>query len=216
MDGSPGLATNSRRLGSPCGHVVANRIFLLGQLGKYLPGSVWTVLAQAELAGTEGVPRTRAGAASLIGIFIQVLSAALLGSACMVVAGRDILGGYVWAVAVVLGVGVLLHPRLLHAILQRLARLTHRPIADTLLSFADVGVAMNYGFAGQVANGVQLWLLAGGVSGRYPPLLLAIGLFSLAAAVGVVVIIAPAGVGVREVILIAGLTQLMSPAWLCW
>jgi hypothetical protein len=35
------------------------RILFLGQLGKYLPGSVWPVLAQMELGKTYRVPRHR-------------------------------------------------------------------------------------------------------------------------------------------------------------
>ena len=35
----------------------ASSVFLVGQLGKYLPGSVWTVVAQAEMGAQLAVPR---------------------------------------------------------------------------------------------------------------------------------------------------------------
>ncbi len=44
---------------------VAMRIFFLGQLGKYLPGSVWTVVAQADLGRDHSIPPRRTVAASV-------------------------------------------------------------------------------------------------------------------------------------------------------
>ena len=45
---APTIATCASS-GSPLPLAVARRVFLLAQLGKYLPGSVWPVLAQTEL-----------------------------------------------------------------------------------------------------------------------------------------------------------------------
>jgi hypothetical protein len=49
-------------LGSPLSVGVASRVVFVGQLGKYLPGSVWPVLAQIELASEHKVPRARRAA----------------------------------------------------------------------------------------------------------------------------------------------------------
>src|ERR1700722_7150536 len=46
-------------LGSPLPFGVAARIVFIGQLGKYLPGAVWPILAQMELATEHNVPRLR-------------------------------------------------------------------------------------------------------------------------------------------------------------
>ena len=43
----------------------ALRVFLLSQVGKYVPGSVWPVLAQAEFARDHGVTRARAMTGSI-------------------------------------------------------------------------------------------------------------------------------------------------------
>src|SRR5947207_12155933 len=42
-------------LGSPLPLAAAGRIFFIGQLGKYIPGSVWPVVMQTELAKAERV-----------------------------------------------------------------------------------------------------------------------------------------------------------------
>ena len=49
-------AVGSARSDPPSEFPTASRIYLLGQLGKYLPGSVWALLAQAELGRAVGVP----------------------------------------------------------------------------------------------------------------------------------------------------------------
>ena len=51
----------------------------MGQLGKYLPGSVWTVLVQADMASHLHVPRRRTGVASLVTIGLSVLTGLLVG-----------------------------------------------------------------------------------------------------------------------------------------
>ena len=56
-------------LGSPLHVAPASGVFLVGQLGKYLPGSVWSVLAQAEIAGQQRVdnkPRNHRWCASRV------------------------------------------------------------------------------------------------------------------------------------------------------
>src|SRR4051794_39686493 len=46
-------------LGSPLPLGPASGVLFIGQLGKYLPGSVWTVVVQAEVTSSLGVPRQR-------------------------------------------------------------------------------------------------------------------------------------------------------------
>lgn len=50
-------------LGSPLAFTDASKIFFVGQLGKYIPGSVWPMLAQMEMGRDHGIPRPRSAAA---------------------------------------------------------------------------------------------------------------------------------------------------------
>jgi len=43
---------------------LGSRIFFVGQLGKYLPGSLWALLVQMELSRKAGIPRSRGLAGS--------------------------------------------------------------------------------------------------------------------------------------------------------
>src|SRR5215211_2415955 len=47
------------------------RVFFLGQLGKYLPGSLWPIMAQMELGRDHQVPERASGAAA--GVFLLVV-----------------------------------------------------------------------------------------------------------------------------------------------
>ena len=51
-------------LGSPLKFSAAARVMFVGQLGKYLPGSVWPVLVQMEMGTAYQVPRARAAMSS--------------------------------------------------------------------------------------------------------------------------------------------------------
>ena len=44
-------------LGSPLHLAPAGGIFFVGQLGKYVPGSVWSIVAQAEMGTRLDIPR---------------------------------------------------------------------------------------------------------------------------------------------------------------
>src|SRR5437870_19557 len=67
-------------LGSRVGVREASKIYLIGQLGKYLPGSVWAFFAQMELARKAGVPRSRSFAASVVAVCINLVTGLAVGT----------------------------------------------------------------------------------------------------------------------------------------
>jgi hypothetical protein len=189
-------------LGSPLPVRVAARIMFVGQLGKYLPGSVWPVLAQMELGTAHQVPRPRSASASVLAMLLSLLSGLLTALIALPFAGGST--PYLWALlaAPVLLVG--LHPKVLNAVLARLLRLARRPPLERPLTGRAIAGALAWAFASWFLFGVQIWLLAirlGAPDGKAA--LLAIGGFAFAWSVGFLVVIAPAGAGVRELLLIA-------------
>ena len=124
----------------------ASSVFLVGQLGKYLPGSVWTVVAQAEMGAKLAVPRRRMAVVGILSIGLAVLTGCLLGIPAVqpLVASRGDAFSWWWVVlAVALGC-VLLWPRLLNAIIARGLQLLRREPLEHDLSGqgrrADLGV----------------------------------------------------------------------------
>ena len=64
-------------LGSPLPARPAARIMFIGQLGKYLPGSIWPVVAQMELGTAHRVPRHRSASASVLTMLFCLLAGLL-------------------------------------------------------------------------------------------------------------------------------------------
>lgn len=195
-------------LGSPLPARAASRIMFIGQLGKYLPGSVWPVLAQMELANAYRVPRHRSATAAVLVMVVSLLTGLLTALATLpFVAGGT---AYRWAFAVVPVLLACLHPRVLNALVGRLLRLARRPPLDQPLTGRAMAAALAWSWSSWVLYGLQIWLLAtrlGAPPGR--TVLLALGGFAFAWSVGFLVVLAPAGAGVRDVLLIATLSPVL-------
>jgi len=89
------------------------RIVLIGQLGKYLPGGVWSVIAQARMAREEGVSLMRSGSASLLSLLIAIVSAISLGVVALALGGAPGVESWWWVSLFVIPLLMALHPRAL-------------------------------------------------------------------------------------------------------
>ena len=207
--GAPAWRTVLAGVGNRLRWSDAQRVYFLGQLGKYIPGGVWSVLAQATMAKDLHVPRTRSAAASLVAVILSVVTAAVGGALLLLVAGRDVLGEYGWMLLLVLPLLVLLHPAVLAWALGLVARITRRQISVGRIHERYLAGAAGWFLFGQLVAGLQIYWLAGMIGGTYPDPLRAIGLFMLAGALGILVVIAPAGAGVRELVIVFGLSPVM-------
>src|SRR5262245_32509210 len=61
----------------------ALRIFGVGQVGKYVPGAVWTVVTQARLAARHGAAGMRVASGSLVALAVSVCVGLALGGALL-------------------------------------------------------------------------------------------------------------------------------------
>jgi glycosyltransferase 2 family protein len=189
-------------LGSPLPLRAAARVVFVGQLGKYLPGSVWPVLAQMELGTAHRVPRTRSATASVLTMLVSLLGGLLTALVTLpFVAGAT---PYRWAFLAAPVLLAALHPKVLNPILNKLLALAKRPPLERPLTGRAITLALGWSLASWVLYGLQIWLLAarlGATDGTV--VLLAAGGFAFAWSVGFLVVFAPAGAGVREVLLVA-------------
>jgi glycosyltransferase 2 family protein len=191
-------------LGSPLPTRIAARIMFVGQLGKYLPGSIWPVLAQMEMGNAHQVPRPRSASASVLTMMLSLLTGLLTALVALpFVAGST---PYLWAFLAAPVLLVFLHPAVLNSALNRVLRLARRPALEVPLTGRAIAGASAWAFASWVCYGLQIWLLAtrlGAPAGKTA--LLAVGGFAFAWSVGFLVVFAPAGAGVRDVLLVATL-----------
>jgi uncharacterized membrane protein YbhN (UPF0104 family) len=192
-------------LGSPLPAPVAARILFLGQLGKYLPGSVWPILAQMELGSAYRVPRHRSASASVLTMLLSLLTGLLTALVTLPFAAGST--PYLWAFLAAPVLAACLHPRVLNPLMGRLLRLAGRPALEQRLTGRVLASALAWSLAAWLCNGLQIWLLAARLGA---PLgtgaVLSVGGYAFAWSVGFLVIFAPAGVGVREVLLVTALS----------
>jgi len=193
-------------LGSPLPMRLAAQILFIGQLGKYLPGSVWPVMAQMELGAAHRVPRARSASASVLAMLLSLVTGILVGLVMLPFGGRA--SSYWWVFLFAPVILACLHPKVQKRLLDRLLRLAKRPPLERPLTGRAIAVAAAWCLVAWVCFGLQIWVLARwlGLTGA-SGVLLAIGGFAFAWSAGFLVVFAPAGAGVRELVLVA----LLSP-----
>jgi glycosyltransferase 2 family protein len=192
-------------LGSPLSFGAASRVLFVGQLGKYLPGSVWPVLAQMEMGTSYKVPRARSAAAGVVNMGVSVLGAFLVGAVFLPLSGGS--SGYLWFATAIPVFLVCLHPKVLNYLLDRAFRLARRPPLEQPLTGRVIAVSVAWSVVSWLLYGLAVWLLAtrvGFPTTGYP---LAVGAYALGWALGFLFIPAPAGGGIREVVLTALLSR---------
>ena len=200
-------------LGSPLHLAPAGGIFYVGQLGKYLPGSVWSVLAQAEMGARLGIPRRRAAVTGVVVLGMSLLTGGFVGLAALpALLGHG--GDYPWwLIVVVLVLGaVVVAPPVLNRIVALGLRLLRRPPLEHALSTRAVLVAVSWFVGAWLVMGLAVWVVARSLapagSDGARLLLVSVCGFSLAGVLGMVSFLVPAGVGVRDgvlLLLLAGL-----------
>jgi uncharacterized membrane protein YbhN (UPF0104 family) len=188
----------------------AARIFFVGQLGKYLPGSVWPVLAQMELGASYGLSRRQVGTASLLAVGIGVPGALLIGALALPALFSGGAAAFALVFLALPVTGALLHPRVLNPLLDRGFRLLRRPPLPRRLSAAAIARVALLSAAAQLLLGLQAYLLAvdlGAHGARVLPIV--VGAFTLATVAGLLALPVPAGAGVREAVLVAALSPVL-------
>jgi uncharacterized membrane protein YbhN (UPF0104 family) len=199
--------------GSPLRPRAASRVYFIGQLGKYVPGSVWPVLAQMELGRAYKVPRERSATSAMIAMTIGLASgllATLIGLPFMEGEEGGATGTYWWAFLFIPVLLVCLHPRILNPVLCRGLRMIGRPAPERPLTLRTVLIAIGVNMLAWFANGLQIWVMAVrlGAHGGHV-VLVSVAAYAFAWCVGFLIVLAPAGAGVREVILVATLTPVV-------
>jgi uncharacterized membrane protein YbhN (UPF0104 family) len=184
------------------------RVFFIGQAGKYVPGKVWPILAQVKLGRDYQVPG-RASAAA-VGIFmVIVLGSGLLVAVCLlpVVLGTGAFGSYWWALLALPAAAIVLWPPVLNRGLAWAMRLARREPMPRPLSAAGIARAVGWSLLMWLCYGVHFWVLLAALDAPDSNLLLATGGFAAAWCIGFMLLIAPAGLGPRELALVVLLSS---------
>ncbi|MFG6197232.1 YbhN family protein [Nonomuraea sp. JJY05] len=171
---------------------VAGRIMFVGQLGKYIPGAVWAYAAMMDLGRDHGSPPRRTFATISLSLVINLgvavsIAAATLGS-------LEAVRKAWYLVLLVPLIIVCLHPKVLTWGLNLALRIARKEPLESVLPGRTVVVSVAWTALGWFVYGLHTWLL----SGRSDLYLVATGAYAFAWATGILTIVVPAGVGVRE------------------
>jgi hypothetical protein len=113
---------------------------------------------------------------------------------------------YLWVFAFIPVIAVCFYPKVLNPLLNKLFKLARRPPLDTPITGRVLGQALAWQFMAWILLGLQIWILAEKFNAPMgKTVLIALGGFAFAWCVGFVVILAPAGAGIRDLLLIAAL-----------
>lgn len=199
-------------LGVPIGARRGGEVFLVGALGKYLPGSIWAYVLQIELGHRSGLARARVFTASVFNLAV-ILVAALLAASLSVpilVADNPELSWLPWLYIALPFALVALHPKILTTITNFGFRVLRRPLPDHPIRLRTVAKSLGFALLTYLFYGVQLWMLADTWQGlTVSPLLLCIGTMALAMVAGLVAFLLPSGIGAREFIIVTALAPVV-------
>ncbi|WP_188191223.1 lysylphosphatidylglycerol synthase transmembrane domain-containing protein [Nonomuraea sp. SYSU D8015] len=183
----------------------AGRIMFVGQLGKYIPGAVWAYAAMMDLGRDHGSPPRRTFATISLGLVINIGVAISIAAATLwtLDAVRQ-----AWYLVLLVPVIILcLHPKVLAWGLNLALRVARREPLESVLPGRTVVVAVAWTALGWFVYGIHIWLL----SGRPDLYVIATGAYAFAWATGILTVVVPAGVGIREGALVLVLAPVIGP-----
>ena len=185
-------------------------IYYIGQLGKYVPGSVWAVVAQSELGLEHRISRSRSAVVALGALAVLVVTGTGVAATALSITSPRSLQSYWWALPA-LPVGFcLLLPPVFNRLIRVALKATGRGGATDGIGGRSLLVSSAWALVMWGFFGAQAWVLADALGGRSPHIaVICVGAFALAWVVGLLVVVAPAGAGAREAALVLALGSVL-------
>ena len=186
---------------------VAARIWFASNLGKYLPGKIWSIAAMSVMAREHAVSPVAAAGSSIL---IQLVTVAT-GIALVLVTGVKAVDQPALAVVigVILAAGIAAMPVLLPRIARVAGSLTGRSIEVPPLPAMTLWLAVARSLVSWIAYGIAFRLFVVGVLGSAAGATSSyIAVYAASYIIGFLALFAPGGVVVRESALVAGMVRL--------
>ena len=189
----------------------ASQIFLVSQLGKYVPGAVWAYVLQMELGKKAGLARARMFVSSLVQVGVAVVASLVVG----LLALPELLDespGAVWLYAILPFGLISLHPRVMTWGVNLVLKTLRKAPLDHRLHWSTIIKTFVFTIAGYTLFGTHLWLLAtADGTPKLDVLLLCVGAIAIGLTAGLFFFILPSGAGVRDVLVAVALAPAVGP-----
>lgn len=185
------------------------RIWFLSSLARYIPGKVWQFLAAGQLARAAALP-VRLLVTSMIVQMIFGLLAALIIAVTTLPVNITGIGPIPdgWLVPVVVVAAAFAHPRIINLGLGLAARMSSREVLVWRGRWTEGLALLVLSVVSWLFQGLAFFLFIDSlVSVPFDAVLPLTGINALSFATGYLVVLAPAGLGIRE----ATMTVLLSP-----
>lgn len=185
------------------------RIYNLTQLAKYIPGSIWQFVGRIAILRERGVAAQHIRDSLLAEHLWVMASAGVMGVVLIAVSEPDSL--YIWLDNIVINIRYQWVLAGLAVVLTLLiaAFFLKSHLLSWFLKLRPPIVAIPALFFTWVFLGASLWVTMIPFVESPPPLFFVIGIYCLAYVAGFLVPFAPAGLGVREFVLVLGLSPVV-------
>lgn len=197
-------------LGGALGVRDAARIFYLSQLGKYVPGSVWSILTQVELSRRHGIPKRTNITVGVLAIAVSTTVGLSIAALMLPLSAPAAIRRYWWVMLLIPFMVGSLHPAVLGRSVNLALRVLRRPPLPTPPSWRGLLSAAGWQVLNWLFLGLSAWLLMVGLGApAIRSLPVAIGGYALAYSLGLLAIPLPAGAGLRDAALAVALTAVL-------
>jgi hypothetical protein len=186
-------------LGAPLPVPAAGRLYFVSQLGKYLPGTVWAMIALVSMSREYRIMRKTSLAVGLLSMAFSLTTAFCVAALLLPLGGARAVRHF-WYVGLLIPLLLAgLHPRVVSAVLDTTLRLARKqPIPDRM-TYRGTLRAAGWQLLCWLLFGLHAWVLMIGIGvPAWRGLAVSIGGFALSYGLGPVFVVAPAGAGVRE------------------
>jgi uncharacterized membrane protein YbhN (UPF0104 family) len=201
-----------RARGGQVDRVTGTRIWLVTNLGRYIPGKVWQFVGMAAYMKERSGQGARALGATITFQLLSLLTGLAVAVTVLGTRAIELPGGSPVRLALlVLILVVLLHPAVMRTLVRLAARLLSEDADPGTPRLADDVRAAGGLLIAWAVYGLGFWCLARGtMSGPLPGPVVLAGVFAAGYVVGYMALIAPGGIVIREGA-IAGLLAALTP-----
>ena len=211
-----------RRMGHDLPIGKAWRFWFISNLGKYVPGKVWQVTGMAYMCEREGIPKRVTAVSIILAQALSTLSAAGLFGLYIAIEGGRMEPKWSYLVGALIVVGVAaIHPRVLEGLVNFALRLLKRDPVQIEITFRQLLYVTALYTLSWCGYGLALYVFISSFAPISPGLAWAmIPIYAIAYTAGLLTLVAPGGIGVRESSLILFLSLHLPPtlatlsAWL--
>lgn len=185
--------------------------YLYSILGKYIPGKVFMLAARLTYYKEEDAPLSKVTVCFFIENICTLLGAAMLFILSLFFFPNELLEKYKWATLLLIAAFfVFIHPTIINFALRIIGKLFKKNLEIPMKYPQMLKVVLLF-IGNWLIVGVGFFILTKSI---YPDimtsqLLYCAGIWGISAIIGILAIFAPSGIGVREAIIVAGLSLVM-------